>query len=141
MLGWRFSEPLRIREKEWVMYILWSVLITSVAVWIAAAVLPGIQIKRFGDAIVVAIVFGIVNFLFGWFLFVFIGIATIGLGFLFAFLTRLVVSALMLMLTDALTDRVKINGFGAAFWGAAVIATGSFVLERLLKMIPGLPGI
>jgi putative membrane protein len=123
------------------MSVVWSVFILSVAVWVTAAILPGIKVKSFWDAIVVSIIFGIVNFLFGWFLFVFIGLATIGLGFIFSFLTRMVVSALMLMLTNAMTDRLTVNSFGWAFAGAFVIAALSALIERLLHMVPGLPGI
>ena len=103
--------------------------------------LPGIKVKSFMDTVVVSIIFGIVNFLFGWFLFVFIGLATLGLGFLFSFLARLVVSALMLQLTDAITDRLSVRSFGWAFAGAFVIAVLSSLTEHLLRHIPGLPGI
>lgn len=123
------------------MSMLWSVLILSCSVWITAEVLPGIKVKSFWDAIIVSIIFGLANFFFGWFLFVFIGIATIGLGFIFAFLTRVVVSALLLMLTDKLTDRLTVQSFGWAFWGAVVISVLSFVIEKVLHLIPGLPGI
>ena len=123
------------------MSIVWSILILSLSVWIAAAILPGIKVKGFWDAVVVSIIFGVVNFLFGWFLFVFIGIATIGLGFIFSFLARLVVSALMLKLTDAMTDRLTVKSFGWAFAGAFVIAVLSSVAERLLHTVHWLPGV
>jgi uncharacterized membrane protein YvlD (DUF360 family) len=110
-------------------------------VWAAGAILPGIKVKSFWDAVVVSIVFGIINFFFGWLLFTVIGIATIGLGFIFWFLTRLVVSALLLMVTNALTDRLEVKSFGWAFACAALIAVFSAVLEKVLHMIPGLPGI
>ena len=121
--------------------ILWSVLILSASVWITAEILPGIKVKSFWDAIIVSVIFGIVNFFFGWLLFAVIGIATFGLGFLFSFLSRLVVSALMLKLTDALTDRITVKSFGWALGGAALIAALSFVIEKVLHRIPGLPGI
>ena len=123
------------------MSIVWSLLILTGAVWVAAAILPGIRVRSFWDAIVVSIIFGLVNFFFGWLLFVFIGLATVGLGFIFSFVTRLVVSALMLMLTNALTDRLDVRGFGWAFAGAFVIAVLSGVAEHVLHKIPGLPGI
>ena len=124
------------------MSIVWSISIVAFSVWVAAAILPGIRVKGgFWDIIVIAIIFSIANFLFGWFLFTVLGIATLGLGFLFSFLARLIVSALMLKLTDALTDRLKINSFGWAFGGAVVIAVLSAILEKVLSRIPGLPGI
>lgn len=123
------------------MSIVWSLVILSGSVWLAAALLPGIKVKGFWDTVVVSIIFGVTNFLFGWFLFVFIGLATLGLGFVFSFITRLVVSALMLKLTDALTDRLTIRSFGWALAGALFIAFVSVVAEKLLHMVPGLPGI
>ncbi len=123
------------------MSIFWSILVTSVSVWAAASMLPGIKVKTFWDAVVVSIVFGIVNFILGWFLFALIGVATIGIGFILHPLTTLVVSSLMLMLTDALTQKLEVKSFGWAFIGALVIAVLSEVLKRILHVIPGLPGI
>lgn len=123
------------------MSVVWSILIMACSVWITSAILPGIRVKTFWDTIIVSIIFSIVSYFFGWILFVAIGIATLGLGFLFSFLTRLVVSALMLKLTDALTDRLKIDGFGWALGGAFVIAVLSSVFEYFLPRIHGLPGI
>ena len=121
------------------MSILVSLLILSVSVWIAAVILPGITIKQFWDAVVVSIIFGVVNFLFGWLLFFVLGLATLGLGFLFSFLTRLVVSALMLKLTDALTERLYVKNFGSAIGGAVVIALVSTVLEHISERVLHLP--
>ncbi len=123
------------------MSIIWSILIVAFSVWAAAYILPGITVKSFWDSIIVAVIFSIANFIFGWILFALIGIATLGLGFLFSFITRLLVSALMLKLTDALTEKLKVDSFGWAFGGAFVIAVLSGVIEAILHRIPGLPGI
>jgi len=45
-----------------------NLLILSVAVFLVANFLPGIQVKHFGTAIMVAIVYSLVNFFFGWLL-------------------------------------------------------------------------
>ncbi len=123
------------------MSVVWSILIFACSVWIAAAILPGIKIKSFWDTIVVSIIFSIVDFLLGRILFLVIGMATLGLGFFFSFLTRLVVSALLLKLTDALTDRLKIDSFGWAVGGAFIIAVLNAVGEKLLLKMYWLPGI
>lgn len=123
------------------MTIVWALLILTCSVWITAVLVPGIKVRGFWDSLVVSIIFGIVNYLFGWFLFGVIGIATLGLGFLFYFLTRLVVSAFMLLLTSAMTKRLEVDGFGWALAGAFVIAVLSGILEWGLHRIPGLPGI
>lgn len=97
-------------------------LIVSVAVWLTATVVPGVQVKSFGSAVGVAAVFGVLNFLLGWLLFVVFSIGTLGLGYLFAFITWWIVDALLLKLTDALSDSLKIDGFLSALIASAAIA-------------------
>ena len=62
-----------------------NILILSVAVFLVANLLPGIRIKNFFTAIIVALVYSIINFLTGWLLVLltlpFI-IITFGLSFL-----------------------------------------------------------
>jgi putative membrane protein len=72
--------------------------------------------------------------LVGWLLFVIIGIGTLGLGFLLAFVTRWVVNAILLKVTDALTDRLTIRGFGPALLAALVMSVlgtfGEYLVTR-----------
>ena len=42
----------------------WAIL--SFAVWLTAEVLPGFHVKSFGSAILVAALFGVLNFFLGW---------------------------------------------------------------------------
>ncbi len=105
-----------------------SWLVLSFAVWLTAAVLPGIHVKGFGSAIIVAAIFGILNALLGWLFFVGFTILTLGLAWLFAFLTRWLINAIMLKLTASLTSRLKVDSFGWALWGAlmmSVVGTGA----------------
>jgi putative membrane protein len=102
--------------------ILLSWLILSLAVWVTAVVLPGFHVRSFGSAIIVAAIFGTLNFLLGWLIFAIFTIATLGLAWLFAFITRWIINALLLKLTDALTDRLRIDGFGWALAGALMMS-------------------
>lgn len=102
--------------------LLLSWLILSFAVWVTAAVLPGFHIKSFGSAIVVAAVFGVLNLLIGWFFFTVLTIATLGLAYLFAFLTRWLINATLLYFTAALIKDFKVDGFGWALLGALVMS-------------------
>ncbi|HCF56623.1 MAG TPA: hypothetical protein DFS52_01335, partial [Myxococcales bacterium] len=120
-------------ERDTTMSILISWLILTVAVWIAAAIVPGVSVKGIGGAIVVAAIFGIVNWLIGWLFFFVIGIATLGLGFLLAFITRWVVDAIILKLTDLLTDRLTIRGFGPALLAALVMSALGTLGEWLVR--------
>jgi putative membrane protein len=118
------------------MSVLLSWLILSLAVWVTAAVLPGFHVKNFRSAIIVAAVFGILNFFLGWIFFVAFTIATLGLAWVFAFLTRWVINAILLKITDALTDHLKIDSFGWALLGALMMSAigtlGQWLLLRAL---------
>ena len=104
------------------MRLLLSWLVLSISVWGTAAILPGFRVSGFGGAIKVAALFGILNWLLGRFIFVVLGIATLGIGFFLAFLTRWVVMALLLKFADALSSNIKIDGFGTAIIGALLMS-------------------
>lgn len=110
-----------------------SWLIQSAAVWVTAVVLPGFELRPgFWPAVRVAAVIGILNFLLGKLLFIVLGISTLGLGFLFAFLTRWVVAAILLKLAAALSSSLRIVSFTRALLGALIISVVGTLLERLL---------
>lgn len=114
------------------MSILISWLILSVAVWITAAVLPGIRVKDFGSAILVAALIGILNFFLGWLLFAVFTIATLGIAWLLAFITRWIINAIILKVADAMTDRLTVDGFGWALAGALMMSAIGTLGEWLL---------
>jgi putative membrane protein len=118
------------------MRLILSWLILSVAVWATAAVLPGFRVKDFKSAVIVAALFGLLNFVLGWLLFAVFTVATLGLAWLFGFLTRWLINALLLKLTDHLTDHLTIDGMRWAFGGALMISIIATVVQWLL---PGLP--
>ncbi len=93
-------------------------LIMSVAVWLASAFLPGIRVKDFGTAVGVAAVFGVLNWALGWLFWTVFTIGTLGLALLLAFITRWIIDAILLKLTDGLIDGFKVDGFGWAILGA-----------------------
>jgi putative membrane protein len=109
------------------MSLLLSWLILSLAVWVTAAVLPGFHVKSVGSAFIVAALFGVLNFLIGWLFFTVFTIATLGLAYLLAFITRWIINAIILKMVDALTDHLKIDSFGWTLGGAAMMsALGTF---------------
>lgn len=99
----------------------WAVL--TLGLFVASKVLDGMEIKGgIGSHLVVSALFGIVNAVLSGPLFVALGIATLGIGFLLSFVTRLVVSALLLMLVDKVSDRLKVKTFGTAVLAALVVS-------------------
>lgn len=97
-------------------------LILSLAVWLTAAILPGFHVKNFKSALLVSVIFGILNFFLGWLFFAVFTVMTLGLAWLLAFITRWIIDAIMLKITDKMTDHLTIDGFGQALWGALIMA-------------------
>jgi putative membrane protein len=115
--------------------LLLSWLVLSFAVWLTAVVLPGFHVKNFGSAIVVAAIFGILNFLLGWLFFVVFTIATLGLAWLLAFITRWIINAIILKITDAVTDRLTIDSFGWALGGALMMSALGTLGEWIVRSL------
>jgi putative membrane protein len=111
----------------------WAIL--SAAFWLTAELLPGFELESPRGAIVVAAIFGIVNWLIGWLLFVALGIMSLGIGFLLAFITRWIVNAILLKLTDALTSRLSIASFKTALVGALLISLFGTIGQWLVRLI------
>jgi putative membrane protein len=118
------------------MGMLLSWLVLSAAIYFTALVLPGFEVRGFGGALVVAIVFGFLNWLLGWALFALLGVVTLGVGFLLAFITRWFVNAILLKLTDAFSSNIQIRSFGTALLGALIMSAfgtlGEQVITRLM---------
>ena len=115
------------------MTLLLSWLVLTVAVWITAMVLPGVHVKDFGSAILVAALIGILNFFLGWLLFAVFTIATLGLAWLLAFITRWIINAIILKLADAMTDRLTVDSFGWALAGSLMMSLIGTAGEWLIR--------
>ena len=104
------------------MHLLISWLVLSFGLWLTSALVPGFRIDGIKGALVVGAVFGVLHFFLGWLLFTVIGIGTLFVGFLFAFITKWIVSAIVLQITNAVTDSLTIDNFRIALAAAAVLA-------------------
>jgi len=99
----------------------------TIAIFAVAKLLPNIYIKNFTTALLVALVYSLVNFFIGWFLlFISFPILIITLG-LFTF----VINGFLLWLTDQLVKDFEIKGFGTLLLAAFLIT----VFEKLLRWI------
>jgi putative membrane protein len=93
----------------------------TVTVLLLARFLPSVKVKSVGWAIVVAIVFSLLNFFFGWVIkaVLFVpALFTFGLLFLFV---PFIVNAVMLWLTDKLIRSFQIDSLGGLLVSSAVI--------------------
>ncbi|MCX4243328.1 phage holin family protein [Paraliomyxa miuraensis] len=112
--------------------LLLSWIVLSLIIAITAAVIPGVNVRGFWGVVLVAALFGVLNVVIGWSLFVLIGIGTLGLGFLLAFVTRIVVNAILLKLVDALTTQLTITDFRYALLAAVVMSGLGTLMEWMV---------
>ncbi len=108
----------------------------ALGVFLATLLLDDVKVKGgFASYMIIAAIFGVLNFFIGWLLFVVLGLATLLLGFVFAFITRMVVDAILLVLTSKLSSRLEVKGFGpavvAAFVMSAVGTGAEWLIQRL----------
>lgn len=117
------------------MELLLSWLILTFAVWLTAAILPGFHVKSFKSALWVAAIFGVLNFLLGQIIFIVFSVLTLGIAYLLAFITRWIITALLLKLTDRMTDHLRIDGFGWALLGALMMSAIGTIGEWVVRAV------
>ena len=115
--------------------IILSWLVLSFAVWVTDAVLPGFHVKGVKSALLVAAIFGVLNFLLGWLFFAVFTVVTLGLAWLLAFITRWIINAILLVLTDKLTDHLTIDSFGWALLGSLMMSVIGTLGEWVVRSV------
>lgn len=113
------------------MNLLISWLVLTIAFWITAAILPGFHLKSFGSTFLVAALFGVLNALLGWILWTVFAVGTLGLALVLGFVTRTIVNAILLTITDKISDTLEIDSFGWALGGAALISLIASVMNGI----------
>lgn len=104
--------------------------ITAAAFAVAAAILDGMELSGgFLGLLWIAIIFGLVNAIVGTLL----RILTFPLILLTLGLFAVIVNALLLEITDALTSKLTIDHFWwTSVWAAIIIAVVSVVIEAII---------
>ena len=102
-----------------------KLLLNGLAVFLAAQLVPGIEVKGFGTALLAALILGIVNTFIRPVLVFF----TLPISFLTLGLFILVINALLFWLVGALVSGFEISGFLSAFFGAIIVSIISWVLN------------
>jgi putative membrane protein len=106
-------------------------LVIAAAVWIVAAVVPGVHVREGVESyLVIALIFALVNLLVKPLL----KLLSFPLLLLTLGLFLVVINAAMLGLTALLTDRMSIDGFGPAVIAALVISAVTWVGDNVLKL-------
>jgi putative membrane protein len=106
--------------------------LTALAVWLVAQLVPGIHVSGAGSALIAAAVIGLINATIGAVL----KILTFPLTLITLGVFWFVINALMLELASALlSPGFQVNGFLAAFVGAIVLSLVNMLLKALV--MPG----
>jgi putative membrane protein len=120
------------------MWLILRLLITAAALFVATALVPGIQLQagstlaKVTTLVVVALIFGVVNAVLKPI------VKTVGCVFyiLTLGLIGLVVNALLFLLTSWVAGKLHepfhITGFWPAFWGAIIVGVVSWLLSLTL---------
>lgn len=111
------------------MNILINILLSGLAVFIAAYILPGVEVESFTTALVAAIVLGVINAVLKPVLLILtlpINILTLGL---FTF----VLNALLILLAANIVPGFHVNGFIWALILSLVLAVINFFLHNLSR--------
>lgn len=104
-------------------------LLSAIALLIVSRVVPGFSVAGLVPALVAAVVIGLLNATFGFFL----KIITFPLSILTLGIFLLVINALMIRLAAAVVKGFNVAGFWPAFWGAIVLALLNMLFRALTK--------
>jgi putative membrane protein len=111
------------------MNLILHLLIDAAVIFGLAYVMPQVDVKSFGTALLVALVLGLLNATLGW---VLRGVGNLVTFFLLSFIVRLLVTALLLKLVDKLFSGFTIQGFWPALVIAIAVAVAGAVLDQVL---------
>lgn len=110
------------------MYIVLRLIFNALGVMLAANVVPGIYVKGFGTALLVALVLSFLNILVGLPL----KILTFPLTIISFGLFLLVINTLLFKMTTFVKG-FEVHGFWTAFFGALIVTIVSMLGKHLLK--------
>jgi putative membrane protein len=110
------------------LHILLVWLVSALALWLVARIVPGIEVRDFGAALLATIVIAIVNWLIGPILrFLAWPITFLTLG-----LFKLVINAILLKLASMFSPGFRVRGFLDAIIGALLLTVLEWLLRGLL---------
>jgi len=103
-------------------------LVSAFALWLVAQLVPGIEVRDFGAALLATIVIAVVNALVGPILRFFawpLTVLTLGLF-------KLVINAVLLKLASMFSPGFRVRGFLHAVLGALLLTVLEYVLRRMV---------
>ena len=110
------------------LHIIVSWFVSALALWIVARIIPGIELRGFGEALIATVIIAVVNAIVGPVVkFLAFPITLITLG-----LFLLVINAFLLKLASLFTPGFKVRGFLSAILGSVVLTILTAILRRLV---------
>ena len=106
---------------QWLLY--------AIALLLVSRLVPGFVVNGLGPALMASLVIGLLNATVGFFL----KVVTFPLSILTLGLFLLVINGLMIMLASAVVRGFHVRSFGAAFWGAVVLALLGMLIRAITK--------
>jgi len=103
-------------------------LVSALALWLVARIVPGIEVRDFGAALLATVVIALMNWLIGPIL----RFLAWPLTFLTFGLFSLVINAILLKLASMFSPGFRVRGFLNAIVGAVVLTFFEFVLRMLV---------
>jgi putative membrane protein len=100
----------------------------ALALWLVARIVPGIEVRDFGSALIATLIIGVVNAIVGPILKI--------LGFPLIILTLglflLVIDAALLKLASVFTPGFRVRGFFSALLGSLVLTILTYILRAIV---------
>ena len=112
----------------WLTYWLISWLVSALALYLMAQLIPGIEIRGFGTAMIATVVFGLADIILGPIL----RFLALPMTFLTLGLFLLVIKGFLLKVAAMFTPGFRINGCLPALLGALVLTVLSAILHRVV---------
>jgi putative membrane protein len=114
------------------MHTLLPIVALAVTILALARFLPDVEVKGIGTAVMVSIVFSVINFLLGWAIHALLFLpALLTLGLLFFFIP-FIVNTVVLWLTDKLIASFEIKSLRALLTSAAAITIVNWILSAVI---------
>jgi putative membrane protein len=106
---------------QWLLY--------AIALLVVSRIVPGFVVNGLWPALIAALVIGLLNATLGFFL----KVITFPLSILTLGIFLLVINGLMILLASSIVRGLHVRGFGAAFWGAVVLALLGMLIRAVTK--------
>jgi putative membrane protein len=109
------------------MNLILHLLLDAAVIFGLAYLMPQVDVKNFGTALLIAVLLGLLNFFVGWIIRFPLDLVTF---FLLSGLVRIIVTALLLKLIDNFLDSFTIAGFWPALVIAIAVAVAGTLIDR-----------